>query len=715
MEFLIFGILSVLTVGFSALWALHIHRHPSVDRRISSPLKLITAGVFIASLLMFIPVCYDWIGWKDGYTYIRPVLLAILNAVRIFLAGVEFDIVENAVPAAPVWCKVAYCLYAAILYAVAPILTFSNVLSLFKNMTGEMRLRTCRNRPIYIMSELNAPSVTLANSIVADYTGKRRNRPLIVFCDVFVQNEEQNYELLQQVRQLNAICLKKDASHVTFSRKGRPMEFFLIGENEVENTEQVIRLTEKWKDSTRIVSLYVFSSDPTTDSILDSIDIGHRLLHADVMDTMKQHLTKGLVEQIWQTADYEMSGGFFVRRIDPVDVLVQDVLTKNDYADYIEIQEAAQQTKTISVTILGMGRHGVHFLKTALWFYQRYGIRLEFNIFDMGTENGDPKKRLGQECPELIGINPSTQNGDALYDIRFFTGVDCFSCDFNNLVLHDERQRFEKTNLVFVALGDDDRNIRAAMMVQTLFARLQATQADPRDIPFIYSIVCDDGKAANLNSCPADPQKKKEAAAFRRIRYIGARLDRYSYSVLRNIKYDERNAFEYHLDWLKKESQLHTTYRIAESGQPHPQLDICIAFKNELDQELEERGTTLYWGDTNYFSDGSSHGIVDKMVVDLMESYMRYAYFRRSSQAKAIHKKALAKIPHIIETCCNGPICNCDICRTSRLTEHMRWNAYMRSLGYCHNSNGGKRDPLAKLHPDLCPWYELPCKERYKD
>ena len=110
MEFLIFGILSVLTVGFSALWALHIHRHPCVDRRISSPLKLITAGVFIASLLMFIPVCYDWIGWKDGYTYIRPVLLAILNAVRIFLAGVEFDIVENAVPAAPVMCKVAYCL-----------------------------------------------------------------------------------------------------------------------------------------------------------------------------------------------------------------------------------------------------------------------------------------------------------------------------------------------------------------------------------------------------------------------------------------------------------------------------------------------------------------------------------------------------------------------------------------------------------------------------
>ena len=32
-----------------------------------------------------------------------------------------------------------------------------------------------------------------------------------------------------------------------------------------------------------------------------------------------------------------------------------------------------------------------------------------------------------------------------------------------------------------------------------------------------------------------------------------------------------------------------------------------------------------------------------------------------------------------------------------------------------HIPNGGKRDPLAKLHPDLCPWYELPCKERYKD
>jgi len=94
---------------------------------------------------------------------------------------------------------------------------------------------------------------------------------------------------------------------------------------------------------------------------------------------------------------------------------------------------------------------------------------------------------------------------------------------------------------------------------------------------------------------------------------------------------------------------------------------------------------------------------------------MRYAYFRQSSQAKAIHKKALTKISHIMKTCSNGPICNCDICKVSRLTEHMRWNAYMRSLGYCRNSKGSRRDSLAKLHPDICPWYELPCQERYKD
>lgn len=701
MEFLIFGILSVFTVSFSALWALRIHLHPSADRRIKSPLKLITSGVFIASLLMFIPVSYNWDGWKDHYTYIRPVLLAATNAIRIFLAGVEFDIVENAVPTAPVWFKAVYCLYAAILYAVAPILTFSNVLSLFKNMTGQMRLRICRKRPIYIMSELNAPSVTLANSIVADYSGKRRNRPLIVFCDVFTQNEEQNYELLQQVRQINAICLKKDISHVTFSKKGKPMEFFLIGENEAENTEQVIRLAEKWKNSPRAVSLYVFSSDPTTDSILDSIDVGQRLLRANAMDIMKKHLTKGLLEQTWQSADYEMRGDFFVRRIDPVDVLVQDVLTMNDYADYAKIQEDAQKTKTISVTILGMGRHGVHFLKTALWFYQRYGIRLEFNIFDMGTENGDPEKRLGQECPELISINPSTREGDALYDIRFFTGMDCLSYDFSNLVLQDERQRFQKTNLVFVALGDDDRNIHAAMMMQTLFARLHAPHGGQHEIPFIYSIVNDDGKAANLN-----------ASTFRRIRFVGARLDRYAYPVLQNIKYCEQSAFEYHLDWLKKESQLHTAYRIAESGQPHPQLDIYTAFKNELDQELQERGTSPYWGDTGFFTNDS---IVDEKVLDLARSYMRYTYFRQSSQAKAIHKKALSKISHIMKACDNGPICNCDICREARLTEHMRWNAYMRTLGYCRNCGGSKRDPLAKLHPDICPWHELPCQERYKD
>lgn len=52
-----------------------------------------------------------------------------------------------------------------------------------------------------------------------------------------------------------------------------------------------------------------------------------------------------------------------------------------------------------------------------------------------------------------------------------------------------------------------------------------------------------------------------------------------------------------------------------------------------------------------------------------------------------------------------------------RLTEHRRWNAYMRSEGYCYSGSRDKesRNDLAKTHPDLVPFDMLTEKEKEKD
>ena len=76
-------------------------------------------------------------------------------------------------------------------------------MSLFKNFKDEIRLAVVRNRPIYIFSELNNSSLALAKSVCERYASqecaKWTDKPVIVFTDVFIKNEEEDYEMMHTV------------------------------------------------------------------------------------------------------------------------------------------------------------------------------------------------------------------------------------------------------------------------------------------------------------------------------------------------------------------------------------------------------------------------------------------------------------------------------------------------------------------------------------
>ena len=63
------------------------------------------------------------------------------------------------------------------------------------------------------------------------------------------------------------------------------------------------------------------------------------------------------------------------------------------------------------------------------------------------------------------------------------------------------------------------------------------------------------------------------------------------------------------------------------------------------------------------------------------------------------------------DTIINKSSCRCPLC-LSRITEHMRWNTYMRVKGYRY---GKEKDDMAKIHDDLLPWEQLLQKEKQKD
>ena len=140
-----------------------------------------------------------------------------------------------------------------------------------------------------------------------------------------------------------------------------------------------------------------------------------------------------------------------------------------------------------------------------------------------------------------------------------------------------------------------------------------------------------------------------------------------------------------------------------------------------------QAGKPITWGDSYLYEDNDySKPIIAKLLLDDAAKYMRDSYCRKSSLAKYDHKSALRQLTRFRELAeaekakhtsqpAEAPhpiICSCDRCLHQRITEHMRWNAYMRSIGYRFYA---KRNRDALTHPDLVTWQALTCRERYKD
>lgn len=713
--FIVFGILSFLTIVLTILWMRLTYLHKLPNTQFLSILNQFTVGVFLASFFMFIPVYYHWDAWGDGYTFLRPLLQAFTSTMRLFVLGVDLDVVEKAVPATPEVVRVLFCLQAAGLYLVAPILTFTNVLAIFSDLLGELQLLLGNARPVYIFSELNVQAITLAES-VREKCLEEDETPLLVFAEVNPRDDDSDYELRLRAKQSNAIFLQKAVNQIRLAKWGKAVEIFLISENETKNVEHAKALTELYRDTPRETALYVYAAADFTDTILDTMDKGKSLLSREFRAHLEEDPESVLYNPTGEPNPIPMTGTFSLRRIDPADTLVKHVLTHNNYADYAAIHEAAQQDKTISVTILGAGRYGMHFLKTAVWFYQRFGYRVECNLIDMGGENGDPEKHLEQQCPDLMKTCLATEDDEAQYDIRFFTGIDCLGADLNTLISKTEKDRFAKTKLVFIALGNDDTNTQAALNLRIQFNRLLLEQKKALgQLPFIYSVIYDDQMASNLNDYLSAGLKNERSESYN-ICFVGSRTIRYDYKVIRWLQKSEQEAFDRHLDWLRNESRLRKHYEIAVKGDyPREQAPIYREF-------LEKLPDPITWNDADYFPkldgkpDYSGKIRVDK-VVEEAESYMRYAYYRNSSLAKAEHARANACLQKLLKKETRKPqehlyICNCRDCVERRITEHMRWNAYMRSTGH---SLASKRHRLAKYHPDLVPWKKLDYKEQFKD
>lgn len=448
------------------------------------------AGVFVAAIIMFYPVHYA-LEEATAWGIWRAILLSIFNAMQIFAGGCEFSIVREGLTLCPEGLDMLYQIWAATLFVLAPVFTFGFVLSLFKNLSANAKYIASYFKDVYVFSELNERSLVLANDIKA-----KDKKAVIVFTDVFEENEESSFELIEEAKKLRAICFKNDMLVVNLKIHSaqKTISFFAIGINETENLNQALKLVERYKER-KNTNLYVFSTNVGSELLLSSTD---------------QSAVK-------------------VRRINEVQSLINRVLYERGEIIFDSARENDEGTKDISAVVIGMGRHGTEMVKALTWFGQMDGYNLEINAFDK-----DPfaKEKFVALAPELMSdeYNGVFVDGEAHYKIQIHSGFDVETISFA-----EEISKIKNATYVLVALGDDEVNIKAAVNLRMYFERIKIH-------PVIQAIVYNSQQKRALEDV-----KNFKGQGYD-IDFIGDRESIYVVDVIIDSELEE-DALQRHLKW----------------------------------------------------------------------------------------------------------------------------------------------------------------------
>ncbi|MBQ7121416.1 MAG: hypothetical protein IJO03_04045 [Clostridia bacterium] len=689
LKFLISGIISVAFVAVSAAYLIKNTRSTKKENRRISPFNVFIAGVFMAVFFVFVPIYFkDYSG--EGSPVI-PVLLSFHNSMRVFILDGEFDIVRNAVADCCKELKFWFSIWSAGLYVLAPVLTAGFVLSMFKSAKAQAKYSAARKRPTFIFSKLNEKSLALAKSI---YDDEKIKNPVLVFAEVYDKTLEEHYEWVSKAKEIGAILMPKDIDDISIDNKKGRVELFYISDDESENITQAVKFvtghykkkTKKIKDENgeekkvpvnynerKNTKVFVFAANEGNSRIVDSLDKGDH--YKDIAE-----------ERFESDAFIDDSELFKVRRVDDIRSFAWDCIEKADIFDkYVQVGDE----KVVSVLILGMGRYGTELLKTLAWYGQMKGYRLEINVVDKNANGASASSKFGHICPEIMATNNKKVEGDSFYSIEFFEGVDVFADSWDNAVCYDgddtgERlraERLRRTTLAFVALGDDDKNIQAAVELRTLFDRVNktvATASQPEnELPAIYSIVYDEQKTENL----AGAGSQGTAGMLRthkkqpyNIQFIGSLSSQYDYSSVYPEELEKEAFDKCHMQWS------------------------YYSVDREIETKEQEEGRKL--------TADEKEGMRAAARKEQIGFYENFEYFRLSSMSKAMHKRLIRKRFDSEFGCEHGGgyECDCDKCWARRANEHNRWNAYTRSIGYVYSN---KKSDRAKTHTDLIPFDEL--------
>ena len=529
---------------------------------------LIFIGVALSAVAVLFPVYLTSL--DAGATGLKAFLLSVHNMIRLFVVDDDFSLVREQIAGLGGVFGRLYWFLSVLLYLAAPMLTFGVVLSFFRNLISERQYLFRYFKSVYAFSQLNEKSLALAKDL-------KKGEPKAVILFAGVGEEPENGGLLcDDAEEIGAICFTREISDINFGvhSKKSPITFFVMAqEDDTRNIDDALKLIERYKERD-LVRLYIFSFSVTGEILFENIDCGKIRL---------QRIEEG--QKLVSSLLYERGHVLF-------DSAVPDEKTGE---------------KKITALVIGLGRNGTEMISSLPWFCQMTGYRIEIHAFDANPQAED---LFVASCPELMHPDYNGKAGtdlDACYTIRIHSGVDIYTGAFEEAL-----NGISGISYVFISMGNDEENLKAARNIRMLTARMGAN-------PYIQTVILRPTRELTLTGkgqekdIPGLGLSNFKGQGYG-IEFVGSRAEQFSRRVMLNSEL-EMAALARHLKWGEEKQfwQIEYNYRSSIASALHhkykiycgvPGADKAPEERTEQDREalrrLEHRRWNAYMRSVGY-------------------------------------------------------------------------------------------------------------------
>lgn len=274
--------------------------------------------------------------------------------------------------------------------------------------------------------------------------------------------------------------------------------------------------------------------------------------------------------------------------------------------------------------------------------------------------------KLKYEMPELNKNGKG--EGDSLYHIDYYESIKYFSLDFDKLL----EENSKKFTFAFINLEDDFKNIDVALKLKS------ETIRNKRNL---------DNLTIQVNIKNEEIYKKWDEKVCNGLMSVGSIKETCNYKFITNSDIERASIAIHEIRYPKESSKKDKEWKIYSNNEYNRRSVFArtLSYKHKIDILKD-----------NYYLAGRPEALKWENKDELNDIW----------NSMSIEEKKWKEY------------------------EHMRWNMYMRTIGYRYDSTGivddanklksenekkDTKNDIAKVHKDLVPFNNLPLEEKIKD